>query len=106
MVKQRGASDEVEDCPQAFSLSHRLHGAPNNVGEKHPGSNQINLHHAELLYPCMRLSHQASLSISDKPVAEDQVHPMSPSLVASCLWYSETAIVEMRRAWHPEPQWL
>jgi len=31
---------------------------------------------------------------------------MSPGLVVSCLWYSETPTVEMRRAWHREPQWL
>jgi len=68
MVKQRGGKNESENCFEAFSRSHCLHGASNNVGGKRPGSRQINLYHAGLFCQCIRQSHQASLSMSDKPV--------------------------------------
>jgi hypothetical protein len=68
MVKQRGGNDESEDRFEGIEPEPSPARCAKQCGEKRPWSKQINLHHAGLLCQCLRLSHQASLSMSNKHV--------------------------------------
>jgi hypothetical protein len=71
MVKQRGANDESEDRFEGTEPEPSPARCVKQCGGKTSGesrSQQINLHHAGLLCQCIRLSQQASLSMSNKHV--------------------------------------
>lgn len=103
MVKQRGGNDESEDRFEDIEPEPSPARCVKQCGEIRPWRRQINLHHAGLLCQCLR---PITSSLAKHVKQACQVECMSLGLAVSCLRYSETPTVEMRRAWHREPQWL